>query len=332
MGMYTTKVSAGAGRFALEAQLTVTPRGMVVYACTPAFAHLGATAQAIPRPEPGRTATVSILAVPCHRDEIPAHDIAAALATKFNVPVTASTGFHVEQASADDLRRVLDTTKELIAELEAAAARVLRAGWDEDGADAQVVAVDAKTGAPLAPVDRIEAHTGEGILHQAFMVLLVESANEKSGICGAATTDAGEGARLLLCRRSALKRLWGGVLADGCAGHPLPGEDVAAAAARRMGEELGIKRTADNLRHLGHIVYREDHGDGRCEREWCEVYATQTTPGELSINKEEISEVRPVALTELASYLEGCPEPLAPWLRTALKDPAIMVALKSFAA
>ena len=103
-----------------------------------AFASaLGATAQAIPRPEPGRTATVSILAVPCHRDEIPAHDIAAALATRFGVPVVASTGFHVEQASGDDLQRVLDTTKELIAALEEAAARILRAGWDEGGAGAE---------------------------------------------------------------------------------------------------------------------------------------------------------------------------------------------------
>lgn len=61
MGMHTTKVVVGEGKFALEAQLTVTPRGMAVYACSPEFAHLGATAQAIPRPEPGRTATVSIL-------------------------------------------------------------------------------------------------------------------------------------------------------------------------------------------------------------------------------------------------------------------------------
>ena len=133
MGMHTTKVAVGEGKFALEAQLTVTPRGMVVYACSPEFAHLGATAQAIPRPEPGRTATVSILAVPCHRDEIPAHDIAAALATRFGVPVTASTGFHVEHANKDDLQRVLDTTKELIAALEETAARTLRAGWDEGG-------------------------------------------------------------------------------------------------------------------------------------------------------------------------------------------------------
>ncbi len=42
----------------------------------------------------------------------------------------------------------------------------------------------------LGPVDRIEAHAGEGILHQAFLTLLVEG--------------RGEDARLLLCRRSPL--------------------------------------------------------------------------------------------------------------------------------
>lgn len=314
MGMHTTKVAVGEGKFALEAQLTVTPRGMVVYACSPKFAHLGATAQAIPRPEPGRTATVSILAVPCHRDEIPAHDIAAALATRFGVPVTASTGFHVEHASADDLQRVLDTTKELIAALEGAAARILRAGWDEGGVGAEVVTVDVATGEPLGPVDRIEAHAGEGILHQAFLTLLVEG--------------RGEDARLLLCRRSKLKRLWGGVLADGCAGHPLPGEDVAAAAARRMGEELGVAREPGDLEHLGHIVYREDHGDGRCECEWCEVYAAHVNAGELRVNQEEISEVRRVAPSELDGYLQGRPEPLAPWLREALETPSVRTALQ----
>ena len=256
---------------------------------------------------------MSILAVPCHRDEIPAHDIAAALATRFGVPVVASTGFHVENATADDLRRMLDTTKELIAALEEAAARILRAGWDEGGAGSEVVAVDAATGEALGPVDRIEAHTGEGILHQAFLTLLVEG--------------QGEDARLLLCRRSPLKRLWGGVLADDCAGHPLPGEDVAAATARRINEELGITREPDQLKHLGHVVYREDHGDGRCECEWCEVYLAHVEPGELHINQEEISEVRRVAPSELKGYLQGHPEQLAPWLREALEVPSIRAAL-----
>ena len=133
--------------------------------------------------------------------------------------------------------------------------------------------------------------------------------------------------RLLLCRRSPLKRLWGGVLADSCAGHPLPGEDVAAATARRINEELGITREPYQLKCLGHVVYREDHGDGRCECEWCEVFLAHVEPGELHINQEEVSEVRRVALSELEGYLQGHPEQLAPWLREALSDQTIRAAL-----
>lgn len=123
----TVTASAGEGAFALEAVAVVMPRGITVTAYTPAYAHLGATAQAIPRPEHDRTATVSILAVPCHRDEVPAHDIAAALATRFRVPVSASCGFHVEAASKDDIGRVLQTTKDLIAALEEEIAEILPA-------------------------------------------------------------------------------------------------------------------------------------------------------------------------------------------------------------
>lgn len=117
------------------------------------------------------------------------------------------------------------------------------------------------------------------------------------------------------------------MLADGCAGHPLPGEDVAVATARRINEELGITRASDQLKHLGHVTYREDHGDGRCECEWCEVYLVHVEPGELHINQEEISEVRRVAPSELKGYLRGRPEQLAPWLREALSDPSIRAAL-----
>lgn len=126
MAFRTDTVSVGQGAFALEAVVTVTPRGIVVFACTPGFAHVGATAQAIPRPEPGRTATVSLLAVPCHRDEIPAHDIAAALATKFAMPCAASTGYHVEAATPEDLQKVLATNRQLIAALEEKVAELLK--------------------------------------------------------------------------------------------------------------------------------------------------------------------------------------------------------------
>lgn len=125
MGYRTGAVAAGQGKFRLEAVVSVAPRGIVVFACTPEYAHVGATAQAIPRPEPGRTATVSLLAVPCHRDEIPAHDIAAALATRFAMPCAASAGYHVEQATAEDLQTVLEVNQELIRKLEAKVEQLL---------------------------------------------------------------------------------------------------------------------------------------------------------------------------------------------------------------
>ena len=131
MGMRTETVCVGEGAFALEAVLTVTPRGIVVFVCTPEFAHVGATAQAIPRPEPGRTATVSLLAVPCHRDEIPAHDIAAALATRFSVPCVASTGYHVDNATPADLQKMLDVNKQLITALEKRVGEMRESDSDE---------------------------------------------------------------------------------------------------------------------------------------------------------------------------------------------------------
>lgn len=126
----TFMAAAGEGAFALEAAAVVMPRGITVTAYTPAYAHLGATAQAIPRPEHDRTATVSILSVPCHRDEVPAHDIAAALATKFRVPVSASCGIHVEAASKEDIAHVLSVTQELIAKLADEIAEILPAPED----------------------------------------------------------------------------------------------------------------------------------------------------------------------------------------------------------
>lgn len=307
--MHTGTLRVGSGKFALEAAVTVTPRGIIVYACSPEYAHLGATAQAIPRPEPGRTATVSILAVPRHRDEIPAHDIAAALATEFKMPCAASTGFHVEHASEDDLQTVLAVTKELIEALKGHVARVLRAAWDEPD---EVLAV-ADDGSVIGPVERLEAHAGSGVLHQAFAIFLVEG--------------RGEEARLLLCRRSRLKRLWGNVLADTCAGHPVKGESLADAAARRLIEETGLAPDDVALTQAGHIVYREDHGDGSCECEWCGVFLGRVRPGALHVNEEEISEVRRVSLSELDGYLSGQPEQLAPWARLALENGEIRARL-----
>ena len=50
MGYRTDVVAVGQGKFRLEAVVAVAPGGIVVFACTPGYAHVGATAQAIPGP------------------------------------------------------------------------------------------------------------------------------------------------------------------------------------------------------------------------------------------------------------------------------------------
>lgn len=75
---------------------------------------------------------------------------------------------------------------------------------------------------PLGSVEKMEAHR-RAVLHRAFSVLILD-----------------RGARMLLQRRAAGKYHSAGAWTNACCGHPRPGEDVAAAAARRLGEEMGF--------------------------------------------------------------------------------------------
>ena len=69
MGMHTTKVAVGEGKFALEAQLTVTPRGMAVYllagVCAPGRHGAGHSA---PRARPYGDGEHPGRSVPSRRD------------------------------------------------------------------------------------------------------------------------------------------------------------------------------------------------------------------------------------------------------------------------
>ena len=104
---------AGEGAFRLEAACVVTGAGVTVTVVSAEHGHVGATAQAVPRPEPGRTATTSLLAVPCHRDDVPAHDLAASLATRLGVPVAVSVGIHVDDATPAQIEQLLACSREL---------------------------------------------------------------------------------------------------------------------------------------------------------------------------------------------------------------------------
>jgi isopentenyl-diphosphate delta-isomerase len=168
-----------------------------------------------------------------------------------------------------------------------------RAAWR---ADEQVIAVDDDDN-ELGPVSRTQAHGHESVLHRAFMTLLID--------------DEG---RLLLCRRSAHKRLWPLIWADSCAGHPLPGEDTRAAAERRLTEELGC--TAP-LTHVGRFAYRTQWADAGFEHELCHVFVGRLC--DVKPDPAEVAEVGLFALGDLALQMLERPDDFAPWLTECLQ-------------
>lgn len=173
-------------------------------------------------------------------------------------------------------------------------ATAVEAAWRHDE---PVIAVD-ENDREIAHVSRTRAHDGAGVLHRAFMTLLTD----------------GDG-RLILARRSAFKRLWALTWADSCAGHPRPGEDVLAAAKRRIREELGC---AAELRPIGSFIYRAELPGIGSERELCHVLVGHAT-SPLEPDPAEVAEVASFRLADLDAAIREDPDGFAPWLVECLR-------------
>jgi isopentenyl-diphosphate delta-isomerase len=143
-----------------------------------------------------------------------------------------------------------------------------------------------------------QAHAAPGRLHRAFSVLLV-------------TPDR---RRLLLQQRSPAKTRFPLRWANTCCGHPAPGEPVAAAATRRLAEEVGL--TGVSLTEVGVWHYRAgDPDSGGVEHEYDHVLLGRL-PAEqpLSPDPAEIAGLRWVDPDELSDLLASRPAACAPWL------------------
>ncbi len=152
-------------------------------------------------------------------------------------------------------------------------------------------------GAAVGEATVAASHEAPGRLHRAFSVLLMD--------------DRG---RCLLQRRAPHKTRFALRWANTCCGHPGPGEDVAAAAAQRLAEEMGLP--AGQLREAGRFLYRAtDPTTGRVECEYDHVLigridpATQPQP-----DPTEVAEWRWVDPDELSRDLRQDPQQYAPWL------------------
>ena len=94
-------------------------------------------------------------------------------------------------------------------------------GTQEDHANAlqDVIAVD-ENDEPQGTVNRLDAHTGDGIRHRAFTSLVFD----------------GEG-NVLLAQRAPDKRLWGTYWDGTVASHPVEGQSQEEATRQRLEED-----------------------------------------------------------------------------------------------
>ncbi|HOS92956.1 MAG TPA: isopentenyl-diphosphate Delta-isomerase [Armatimonadota bacterium] len=163
-----------------------------------------------------------------------------------------------------------------------------------------VVLVNA-AGEDLGSMDVQAAHDGEGVRHRAFMVLIRNARGQ-----------------VLLCRRSAHKRLWPRYWENSCSSHPMPGESHREAAERRLQEELGFTTA---LEPIGVFEYHALDGAAGAEHEVCAVL-TGLHEGDVTPDSAEVEQCVWKDLSQLLTADDT--DHWAPWLRPGLE----MLALK----
>lgn len=128
---------------------------------------------------------------------------------------------------------------------------------------------------------KIAAHK-DGDLHRAFSIFLF-SPNGKT----------------LVQRRALTKYHSGGLWANTACGHPRPGEPIAAAANRRLGEELGME--ADLIKGF-ELRYKAAVGGEMIENEYVHVFVglTAQTP---RLNPQEVCDY---SYHEIEALRSGC--------------------------
>ncbi len=161
----------------------------------------------------------------------------------------------------------------------------------EPGADDRLIPGIAVDGT-LYPIDKMEAHR-KSVLHLAVSVFVVS------------------GDQLLLQRRALSKYHCGGLWANTCCSHPHWNEAPAAAAHRRLREELGLELPLES-RNI--IEYAADVTNGLHEHERVHVFRGEFDM-KLSIrpNPDEVLATRWISVDALQRDARKQPEVYAPW-------------------
>ena len=150
----------------------------------------------------------------------------------------------------------------------------------------------------LFPIEKIEAHQRD-VHHLAISIFLYA------------------GSQLLIQRRAMGKYHCGGLWANTCCTHPNFGENITAAAHRRLDEELGLKAELTEQRV---VEYAADVGNGLFERERVHMFTAGVDKQDLKVkpNPDEVMDIRWMTAEQLLEDVGRNPQQYTPWFRIYL--------------
>ncbi|PSP94512.1 isopentenyl-diphosphate delta-isomerase [Halobacteriales archaeon QS_4_62_28] len=174
---------------------------------------------------------------------------------------------------------------------------------DHENALQDVIAVDGNDESQ-GTVNRLDAHTGDGIRHRAFTALLFD-----------------EEGRILLAQRAHDKRLWDTHWDGTVASHPVEGQTQVEATRERLGEELGITPDQyDDLRVTDSFEYKRYYENAGVEWEVCSVLQATLTDTSIERDPEEVGGLMWVPYDDLHANPEYYRQlRLCPWFEIAMR-------------
>ncbi|ADJ14649.1 NUDIX hydrolase [Halalkalicoccus jeotgali] len=166
-----------------------------------------------------------------------------------------------------------------------------------------VVAVDADD-AKQGVVNRLEAHTGEGIRHRAFTALVFNHDDH-----------------VLLAQRSPDKRLWDTYWDGTVASHPVEGQSQSDATEARLADELGIQSNQyTDLRVTDKFEYKRYYPNEGLEWEVCSVLKCTLDDTALDPDESEVAGLMWVPYERLYDNPKWYRQlRLCPWFEIAMR-------------
>lgn len=154
----------------------------------------------------------------------------------------------------------------------------------------------------LGMAEKMDAHR-KGLLHRAISVVLFQKENPNL---------------VLLQQRAAGKYHSPLMWANACCSHPRHGELPAAAASRRLYEELGIDVEVESLIPAGTFIYRAELGD-LIEHELDHVFIGFIENQDIPFNPAEVAAVEWVDTKDiLKNIADSSFRKYVPWLEKVL--------------